>query len=151
MTLLASADMVALNRSSTSLSPYHLPQNSSFLLRKAPMSSNSYKLGELLASKWRWLASKEGRRKRSKGHFVFYAKGGKRFLVPLKYLQHPIFRVLLEVAKEEFGYGSCGPLRVPCEEELMDHLVSLMEKSCHATAASAADGDGVVIKPCSKI
>ncbi|PKU60262.1 auxin-responsive protein SAUR66-like [Dendrobium catenatum] len=89
------------------------------------MSSN--KLGELIASKWRGLASKESRRKKSKGHFVFYAKGGKRFLVPLKYLDHPIFRVLLEVAEEEFGNVACGPLRVPCEEELIDHLVSLIE------------------------
>ncbi|KAL0913996.1 hypothetical protein M5K25_017491 [Dendrobium thyrsiflorum] len=117
---------------SSSLPPFNNPLQ---LIVPLPPSSNgqiqtsmsSNKLGELIASKWRGLASKESWRKKSKGHFVFYAKGGKRFLVPLKYLDHPIFRVLLEVAEEEFGNVACGPLRVPCEEELIDHLVSLID------------------------
>jgi len=81
----------------------------------------------MILRKWQRLASRE--KKRSKGHFVVYAKGGKRFVVPLKYLDHPIFRVLLEMAEEEFGSMVCGPLRVPCEEELMDHIVSLLGRN----------------------
>ncbi|EHA8590751.1 auxin-responsive protein SAUR36 [Cocos nucifera] len=88
------------------------------------MSSN--RLGEIIMRKWQRLAAKE-ERKRSKGHFVVYAKGGKRYVVPLKYLDHPIFQVLLDMAEEEFGTRSHGPLRVPCEEELMEHLVSLLK------------------------
>ncbi|XP_073112299.1 auxin-responsive protein SAUR36 [Elaeis guineensis] len=88
------------------------------------MSSN--RLSEIIMSKWQRLAAKGGR-KWSKGHFVVYAKGGKRYVVPLKYLDHPIFQVLLEMAEEEFGTTSHGPLRVPCEEELMEHIVFLLK------------------------
>lgn len=68
-------------------------------------------------------------RKRKKGHFTVYTKDGKRFVVPLYYLNHPIFRVLLEMAEEEFGTVVNGPLQVPCEEELMDYILSLLRKN----------------------
>ncbi|KAK2660851.1 hypothetical protein Ddye_007384 [Dipteronia dyeriana] len=68
-------------------------------------------------------------RKRKKGHFAVYTKEGKRFVVPLHYLNHPIFRVLLEMAEEEFGTTANGPLQVPCEEEMMDYILSLLRKS----------------------
>ncbi|KAG0450593.1 hypothetical protein HPP92_026665 [Vanilla planifolia] len=74
------------------------------------MSSSRFR--ELIASKWRRLASK-GAKRRSKGHFAVYADGGKRFVVPLRYLDHPIFRVLLELAEEEFGTVACGPSASP--------------------------------------
>jgi hypothetical protein len=45
------------------------------------------------------------------------------------YLNHPIFRVLLEMAEEEFGSTILGPLQVPCEEELMDFILSLLRKN----------------------
>ncbi|KAK3231955.1 hypothetical protein Dsin_003836 [Dipteronia sinensis] len=67
--------------------------------------------------------------KRKKGHFAVYTKEGKRFVVPLHYLNHPIFRVLLEMAQEEFGTTVNGPLQVPCEEEMMDYILSLLRKS----------------------
>ncbi|XP_031254599.1 auxin-induced protein 6B [Pistacia vera] len=68
-------------------------------------------------------------RKRKKGHFSVYTKEGKRFVVPLYYLNHPIFRVLLEMAEEEFGIIANGPLQVPCEEELMDNILSLLRRN----------------------
>ncbi|KAJ0087562.1 hypothetical protein Patl1_09433 [Pistacia atlantica] len=68
-------------------------------------------------------------RKRKKGHFAVYTKEGKRFVVPLYYLNHPIFRVLLEMAEEEFGIIANGPLQVPCEEELMDNILSLLRRN----------------------
>ncbi|OVA16032.1 Auxin-induced protein [Macleaya cordata] len=80
---------------------------------------SSKKLSEIIG-KWR---------KRRKGHFVVYAKEGKRFVVPLYYLNHPIFRVLLEMAEEEFGSTIHGPLQVPCEEELMDYIITLLRKN----------------------
>ncbi|XP_072956589.1 indole-3-acetic acid-induced protein ARG7-like [Typha angustifolia] len=82
------------------------------------------RLRELILRKWQRLG--RGNR-RNKGHFVVYAKGGKRYVVPLKYLDHPIFKVLLEMAEEEFGTRGHGPLMVPCEEELMEHVVSLLK------------------------
>ncbi|KAF9621680.1 hypothetical protein IFM89_030313 [Coptis chinensis] len=80
---------------------------------------SSMKLSEIIGS-WR---------KNRKGHFVVYAKEGKRFVVPLYYLNHPIFKVLLEMAEEEFGSTVHGPLKVPCEEELMEYIVSLLRRN----------------------
>ncbi|KAL6011856.1 hypothetical protein ACLOJK_002322 [Asimina triloba] len=76
----------------------------------------------------KWQKIGRGKR-RSKGHFVVYTKEGKRFVVPLYYLNHPIFQVLLEMAEEEFGTMARGPLKVPCEEELMGYIVFLLRKS----------------------
>lgn len=58
-----------------------------------------------------------------------YTKEGKRFVVPLRYLNHPIFRVMLELAEEEFGTVVHGPLQVPCEEEFMDYILSVLRKN----------------------
>ncbi|XVE56251.1 hypothetical protein DITRI_Ditri03aG0223400 [Diplodiscus trichospermus] len=82
------------------------------------MKGSSMKLTEMIE---RW-------RKRKKGHFAVYTREGKRFVVPLYYLNHPIFKVLLEMAEEEFGTENHGPLQVPCEEELMDYILSLLRK-----------------------
>ncbi|TXG51952.1 hypothetical protein EZV62_021121 [Acer yangbiense] len=82
--------------------------------------SSSVKLSEIVERLFR---------KRKKGHFAVYTKEGKRFVVPLHYLNHPIFRVLLEMAEEEYGTTVNGPLQVPCEEEIMDYILSLLRKS----------------------
>ncbi|XP_058080584.1 auxin-responsive protein SAUR36 [Magnolia sinica] len=85
---------------------------------------SSQKLSEML-KKW----NKLGKGKRNKGHFVVYTKEGKRFVVPLHFLNHPIFQVLLEMAEEEFGSMGHGPLKVPCENELMGYIVSLLRRN----------------------
>ncbi|KAF3596010.1 hypothetical protein DY000_02020143 [Brassica cretica] len=35
-----------------------------------------------------------------KGHFSVYNREGRGFVLPLDYLKHPIFQVLLEMAEE---------------------------------------------------
>ncbi|RID53723.1 hypothetical protein BRARA_G01100 [Brassica rapa] len=67
-------------------------------------------------------------RKWKKGHFAVYTREGRRFVLPLDYLKHPIFQVLLEMAEEEFGSTICGPLQVPCDGGLMDHILMLLRK-----------------------
>ncbi|KAJ0257465.1 Uncharacterized protein HA466_0083210 [Hirschfeldia incana] len=67
-------------------------------------------------------------RKCKKGHFAVYTREGRRFVLPLDYLKHPIFQVLLEMAEEEFGSTICGPLKVPCDGGLMDHILMLLRK-----------------------
>ncbi|XP_059462076.1 auxin-responsive protein SAUR36 [Corylus avellana] len=83
------------------------------------MKRSPKKLSEII-EKWK---------KRKKGYFAVYTKEGRRFVVPLYYLNHPIFRVLLEMAQEEFGSTILGPLQVPCEEELMEYILSLLRKN----------------------
>ncbi|KAK4390883.1 UNVERIFIED_CONTAM: Auxin-responsive protein SAUR36 [Sesamum calycinum] len=63
-----------------------------------------------------------------RGSFVVYSKDNKRFVVPLRYLNHPIFRVLLEMAEEEYGLTADGPLQVPLEKELVEYILCLLRK-----------------------
>ncbi|GAA0168623.1 hypothetical protein Leryth_010656 [Lithospermum erythrorhizon] len=82
--------------------------------------SASRKLSKMI-EKWRI-------RRKNQGHFVVYTKEGKRHTLPLKYLNHPIFRVLLEMAEEEYGLTVDGPLRVPCDKHFFDYIISIIAK-----------------------
>ncbi|CAN7011547.1 unnamed protein product [Brassica oleracea var. botrytis] len=53
------------------------------------------------------------------GHFAVITVDGyheptQRFVVPLMFLEHPMFRKLLERAEEEYGFYHDGALMVPC-------------------------------------
>ncbi|KAG5226588.1 auxin-responsive protein [Salix suchowensis] len=96
-----------------------------------------------LAKKWQKLAAL--RRKRialpqmetsscrtsemaDKGHFVVYSADQKRFLLPLNYLKNEIVRELLQLAEEEFGLPSNGPLTLPCDAELVEYVIGLIKQ-----------------------
>ncbi|CAL9042378.1 unnamed protein product [Musa banksii] len=66
-----------------------------------------------------------------KGHFAVYVGDmEKRFVVPLSYLQHPLFQSLLHKAAEEYGFEHPrGMLRVPCNEDAFASLTSRMSSS----------------------
>ncbi|XP_075518341.1 auxin-induced protein 15A-like [Primulina tabacum] len=59
-----------------------------------------------------------------RGHFpVYVGETHRRFIVPIYYLNHPLFQDLLHLAEEEFGYNHpMGGLTIPCHE---DHFLSL--------------------------
>lgn len=95
------------------------------------MNGSSKKLSKII-QKWR---------KRKNGQFVVYSKDNKRFVVPLCYLNHPIFRVLLEMAEEEYGSPIHGPLRVPCEKELVEYLLGVFGKADSITLESFKEGN----------
>lgn len=90
------------------------------------MKGSSKKLSKIIQ---RWRRGKNGQ-------FVVYSKDNKRFVVPLCYLNHPIFRVLLEMAEEEYGLLIQGPLRVPCEKELVEYLLGVFGKADSITLES---------------
>ncbi|KAF8113918.1 hypothetical protein N665_0044s0032 [Sinapis alba] len=56
-----------------------------------------------------------------KGHVAVYVGEQvekKRFVVPISYLNHPLFRNFLRCAEEEFGFNHpMGGLTIPCREE----------------------------------
>ncbi|GER50299.1 SAUR-like auxin-responsive protein family, partial [Striga asiatica] len=58
----------------------------------------------------------------SKGHFAVYVGENdekKRFVIPVSYLNHPLFQELLFQAEEEFGFDHpMGGLTIPCSEDL---------------------------------
>ncbi|KAL2254831.1 UNVERIFIED_CONTAM: Indole-3-acetic acid-induced protein ARG7 [Sesamum indicum] len=62
-----------------------------------------------------------------KGHLAVYVGEieRKRFVIPVSYLNHPLFQDLLFQAEEEFGfYHPTGGITIPCSEELFIDLTS---------------------------
>ena len=60
------------------------------------------------------------------GHFAVVAKDGvstKRFLVPLRYLTHPMFLTLLEKAAEEYGFDHGRALTIPCNPSEIERIL----------------------------
>lgn len=48
----------------------------------------------------------------------------KRFLVPISYLNQPLFQELLQKAEEEFGFSHpMGGLTIPCREDTFLNLL----------------------------
>ncbi|KAK4401465.1 UNVERIFIED_CONTAM: Indole-3-acetic acid-induced protein ARG7 [Sesamum radiatum] len=66
-----------------------------------------------------------------KGHFpVYVGEMHTRFVVPICYLNHPLFQDLLHLAEEEFGYNHpMGGLTIPCPEDYFLSLTSQLSSS----------------------
>ncbi|CAL9021621.1 unnamed protein product [Prunus brigantina] len=62
-----------------------------------------------------------------KGYFAVYVGESqkKRFVVPISYLNEPLFLDLLSQVEEEFGYDHpMGGITIPCSDETFIHLTS---------------------------
>lgn len=65
-----------------------------------------------------------------KGYVAIYVgEERKRFLVKARMVNHPLFGVLLEKAREEFGFQQKGPLTIPCEIAFFQHIMLLVESN----------------------
>ena len=67
-----------------------------------------------------------------KGHFAVYVGESqkKRFVIPISYLNHPLFQDLLHRAEEEFGFDHpMGGLTIPCSEDYFISLTSQLSSS----------------------
>ncbi|EYU40730.1 hypothetical protein MIMGU_mgv1a023017mg, partial [Erythranthe guttata] len=67
-----------------------------------------------------------------KGHLAVYVGESekKRFIIPLSYLNHPMFQDLLCRAEEEFGFHHpMGGLTIPCSEDLFVDLTSHLSRT----------------------
>lgn len=51
----------------------------------------------------------------------------KRFVVPLVYLNHPLFVQLLKEAEEEYGFDQKGPISIPCHVEQFQNVQRIIE------------------------
>lgn len=63
-----------------------------------------------------------------KGHFVVYTTDQKRFLIPLKYLNEMIFRELLKLSEEEFGFQINGRITLPFDASVLEYIILLLER-----------------------
>ncbi|XP_010444818.1 PREDICTED: auxin-induced protein 15A-like [Camelina sativa] len=60
-----------------------------------------------------------------KGHFVVYVGHSRsRHVIPISFLTHPIFQMLLQQSEEEFGYFQDSGLTIPCDEHFFQSLIS---------------------------
>ncbi|KAJ7001567.1 auxin-responsive protein [Populus alba x Populus x berolinensis] len=64
-----------------------------------------------------------------KGHFVVYTTDKKRFVLPLNYLNNEIVRELFNLAEEEFGLTSDGPITLPCDATFMEYAITLIQQN----------------------
>ncbi|CAN1122532.1 Auxin-responsive protein SAUR50 [Linum perenne] len=62
-----------------------------------------------------------------KGHFAVYVgEKRSRYIVPISWLEHPEFQILLQRAQEEFGFKHEMGLTIPCEEVVFRSLTSII-------------------------
>ncbi|RWR90630.1 Auxin-responsive protein SAUR36 [Cinnamomum micranthum f. kanehirae] len=64
----------------------------------------------------------------AKGHFVAYTIDGKRFMVPLAYLNSPIFIELFRMSEDQFGLPYDGPITMPCDGLFMEYVASFIRR-----------------------
>ncbi|KAJ9132777.1 hypothetical protein P3X46_033614 [Hevea brasiliensis] len=59
----------------------------------------------------------------------------KRFIVRATYLNHPIFKMLLVQAEEEYGFKNIGPLTIPCDESVFEEILRVLSRSDSSISA----------------
>ncbi|NP_001151993.2 SAUR52 - auxin-responsive SAUR family member [Zea mays] len=76
----------------------------------------------------------------SKGHCAVYTADGARFEVPLACLSTPVFRELLQMSQEEFGFSGgdgSGRITLPCDTAVMEYAMCLLRRSASAELEQA--------------
>ncbi|XP_076936697.1 auxin-induced protein 15A-like [Bidens hawaiensis] len=64
-----------------------------------------------------------------KGHLAVYVgeKQKRRFVIPISFLEQPLFQVLLHQSEEEFGFDHpMGGLTISCQPDAFFHLVAIL-------------------------
>ncbi|KAG1360624.1 auxin-responsive protein SAUR32 [Cocos nucifera] len=51
-----------------------------------------------------------------------------RFVVPVMYLNHPLFMGLLKVAEEEYGFEQQGAITIPCHVEHFRYVQGIIDR-----------------------
>ncbi|XP_057819766.2 protein SMALL AUXIN UP-REGULATED RNA 12-like [Cryptomeria japonica] len=59
---------------------------------------------------------------------VYVGSEQSRYIIPTKYLNHSLFRELLDKAEEEYGFDHQMGLTIPCEEVAFQYLTSMLRK-----------------------
>ncbi|URD99274.1 Auxin responsive protein [Musa troglodytarum] len=65
-----------------------------------------------------------------------------RFVVPVVYLNHPLFAKLLEDAEKEYGFDQKGAIVIPCGVDHFRHVQDLIDREGGAAACAAAAAGG---------
>lgn len=101
-------------------------------IRLKGISQAKHKLQRTLSARYATLVSATSSHDVPKGHFAVYVGEveKKRFVIPISYLNHPLFQDLLNRAEEEFGFDHpTGGLSIPCSEDYFISLTSSLSCS----------------------
>jgi len=60
---------------------------------------------------------------------VYVGEERERFIVPTRFLGHPLFKILLEKAHDEFGFEQKSGLVVPCSVSTFQEVVNAVESN----------------------
>ncbi|CDO97720.1 unnamed protein product [Coffea canephora] len=52
----------------------------------------------------------------------------KRFVIPMEYLGHQAFGILLREAEEEFGFQQEGVLKIPCQVAVFEKILKMTDE-----------------------
>lgn len=61
-----------------------------------------------------------------KGHLFVYTVDGRRFMVPLGYLNSLFFIELFKLSEDQYGLACDGPITLPCDAVFMEFVVSFI-------------------------
>nr|CAD1843676.1 unnamed protein product [Ananas comosus var. bracteatus] len=65
-----------------------------------------------------------------KGHMVVYVgEECKRYVIRLSYLEHPLFRELLDRARDEYEFQPDSRLCIPCGEDVFLNVLQCVDPS----------------------
>ncbi|EXB22714.1 hypothetical protein L484_000889 [Morus notabilis] len=101
-------------------------------IRLKGITQAKHKLQRTLSARYGTLVSATSTHDVPKGHFAVYVGEAekKRFVIPISYLNHPLFQDLLNRAEEEFGFDHpTGGLSIPCSEDYFSSLTSALSCS----------------------
>ncbi|CAO2818297.1 unnamed protein product [Amaranthus hypochondriacus] len=62
---------------------------------------------------------------------VYVGSERQRFVIKTKYVNHPLFKMLLDDAEQQYGYSSEGPILLPCDVDMFYKV--LAEMDCDST------------------
>ncbi|KAM0935143.1 putative small auxin-up RNA [Dioscorea sansibarensis] len=59
-----------------------------------------------------------------------------RFVVPVKYLNHPLFATLLKEAEDEYGFQHNGAITIPCHVDDFRNVRRLIDRENSSSSAT---------------
>ncbi|XP_047340799.1 auxin-responsive protein SAUR32-like [Impatiens glandulifera] len=55
-----------------------------------------------------------------------------RFIIPVMYVNHPLFMQLLKEAEEEYGFDHKGPITIPCHVQDFRHVQGIIDQEINS-------------------
>jgi len=88
-----------------------------------------------------------------RGHLVVcVGKERQRFLIKTEYVNHPLFKILLEEAEKEYGFENEGPLALPCQVAVFHRILWMLQGHENQKCVPAMDSlINLTYSQCSKV